>query len=184
MPKGNVRKFPPAQRFQNGSGRAGRNTWKTEREIGYWLLLGDDLEEEDPVAALDAYRKSADLGCPGAWINMGHLYVDNGALQEARHCFQSALEIDPGNVVTLDNLAYVEESFGNMHRAERLYRNILDLDPEYAEAYYSLALLARRRGECFEAYRHCITYLRLEPAGRYAQEARDVMQRIRQLKVI
>src|SRR5204862_6027264 len=59
-----------------------------------WIERGMQLEERDPVAAIDAYRRSLRLRpeCTEAWINLGRLFAESGDAPAAHDCFRSALE--------------------------------------------------------------------------------------------
>ena len=72
---------------------------ESPRAYDYWMLLGD-LRQGNPAwstRAVEAYQVAARVrprsGDP--WLRMGHLYLRKGFAQNAKGCFQRALDLDP-----------------------------------------------------------------------------------------
>ena len=79
-----------------------------------WLQRAHALEERDPVAAIDAYRRSLRLrpDCTEAWINLGRMFAESGDGEAARDCFHSALELDPADATAHYNLGVLAQDAG------------------------------------------------------------------------
>src|SRR3954468_6403712 len=79
-----------------------------------WLARAIELEERDPVAAIDAYRRSLRLRpeTTEAWINLGRLFAESGDGEAARECFSSALELDPADGTIYYNLGVIAQDAG------------------------------------------------------------------------
>src|SRR5207249_11502095 len=79
-----------------------------------WLARAQLLEERDPVAAIDAYRRSLRLrpDCTEAWINLGRLFAESSDGDAARDCFKSALELDPAEATAYYNLGVLAQDAG------------------------------------------------------------------------
>src|SRR5689334_14200563 len=79
-----------------------------------WMSRAQTLEERDPVAAIDAYRRSLRLrpDCTEAWINLGRLFAESGDAPAARDCFQSALGLDPADATAHYNLGVLAQDAG------------------------------------------------------------------------
>jgi tetratricopeptide (TPR) repeat protein len=62
-----------------------------------WMHRALALEEKDPPAAIDAYRRSLRIRpeCTEGWINLGRLHAETGDAANAHECFRTALERDP-----------------------------------------------------------------------------------------
>src|SRR5205814_1146070 len=71
-----------------------------------WLARALQLEDRDPVAAIDAYRRSLRLRpeCTEAWINLGRMFAESGDPEAAHDCLHSALELDPADPTIHYNL--------------------------------------------------------------------------------
>jgi tetratricopeptide (TPR) repeat protein len=121
-----------------------------------WLERGIQLEERDPVAAIDAYRRSLRLRpeCSEAWINLGRLFAESGDAEAAQDCFRSALDQDPDDATAYYNLGVVAQDAGREADAIALYRRALELDSQIAEAHYNLATLFDQSGDSRSAIRH------------------------------
>ncbi|CAN5497241.1 hypothetical protein BH11MYX1_BH11MYX1_51710 [soil metagenome] len=128
-----------------------------------WLARGQALEERDPVAAIDAYRRSLRLrpDSTEVWINLGRLFAEATDLEAARDCFKSALDLDPSDGTAYYNLGVLAQDAGKESEAIELYRKSLELDPQLAEAHYNLATLFDQSGDSRSAIRHINEYRKL-----------------------
>jgi cytochrome c-type biogenesis protein CcmH/NrfG len=128
-----------------------------------WMSRAQVLEERDPIAAIDAYRRSLRLrpDCTEAWINLGRLFAESNDGDAARDCFKSALELDPAEATAYYNLGVLAQDAGKESEAIELYRRALELDPLLAEAHYNLATLFDQSGDSRSAIRHINEYRKL-----------------------
>jgi len=128
-----------------------------------WLSRAIALEERDPVAAIDAYRRSLRLrpDSTEAWINLGRLFAESGDEPAARDCFKSALELDPDDATAFYNLGVLAQDAGKESEAIEAYGKALALDPQLAEAHYNLATLYDQAGDSRSAIRHINEYRKL-----------------------
>jgi len=128
-----------------------------------WMTRAMQLEERDPVAAIDAYRRSLRLrpDCTEAWINLGRLFAESSDPTAAHDCFRSALELDPADATAYYNLGVLAQDAGKESDAIALYRRALELDPQLAEAHYNLATLFDQSGDSRSAIRHINEYRKL-----------------------
>ncbi|MBL9016102.1 MAG: tetratricopeptide repeat protein [Myxococcales bacterium] len=93
-----------------------------------------ELEDRDPVAAIDAYRRSLRLrpDTTEAWINLGRLFAESGDADAAHDCFRSALDLDPADATAYYNLGVIAQDAGKEADAIALYHRALELDPQLA----------------------------------------------------
>jgi hypothetical protein len=128
-----------------------------------WLARALQLEDRDPVAAIDAYRRSLRLRpeCTEAWINLGRIFAESGDPKAAHDCFRSALEIDPAEATGYYNLGVLAQDACEEEAAIGYYRRALELDPRLAEAHYNLATLFDQSGDSRSAIRHINEYRKL-----------------------
>lgn len=128
-----------------------------------WIERGMQLEERDPVAAIDAYRRALRLRpeCTEAWINLGRLFAESGDPAAAHDCFRSAVDLDPAEATAYYNLGVLAQDAGKEAEAIALYRRALEIDPRLAEAHYNLATLFDQSGDSRSAIRHINEYRKL-----------------------
>jgi hypothetical protein len=128
-----------------------------------WLARALQLEDRDPVAAIDAYRRSLRLRpeCTEAWINLGRIFAESGDPKAAHDCFVGALDLDPGEATAHYNLGVIAQDAGEEETAIGHYRRALELDPRLAEAHYNLATLFDQSGDSRSAIRHINEYRKL-----------------------
>jgi len=75
--------------------------------------------------ALEAVRVAP--GSPSAHNNLGSALMAAGKPDEAKYCFETALELDPNNVFALTNLAVLATKGGDHARAAIEYEKCLEL---------------------------------------------------------
>ena len=128
-----------------------------------WVQRALYLEERDPVAAIDAYRRALRLrpDSSEAWINLGRLFAESSDPQAAQDCFRSALDLDQGDSTAYYNLGVLAQDAGKDADAIAMYRRALELDPQLAEAHYNLATLFDQSGDSRAAIRHINEYRKL-----------------------
>jgi len=128
-----------------------------------WIQRAMQLEDHDPVTAIDAYRRSLRLrpDCTEAWINLGRLHAESGDANAAHECFRSAIELDPADATAYYNLGVIAQDAGKEADAIALYHRALELDPHLAEAHYNLATLFDQNGDSRSAIRHINEYRKL-----------------------
>ena len=128
-----------------------------------WLSRALQLEDRDPVAAIDAYRRSLRLRpeCSEAWINLGRMFAESGDPEAAHDCFRSAIDLDPADATPHYNLGVIAQDGGKEEAAIASYRRALELDPRLAEAHYNLATLFDQSGDSRAAIRHINEYRKL-----------------------
>ena len=128
-----------------------------------WFREATLLEESDPAAAMEAYRKAiaADPANVDARINLGLLLHTSKRLPEAGRVYSDALQACGPDPLLLFNLAVLLEDLGQDADAERAYRAAVWADPHNADAHYNLALLYGRMDRPRDAIRHMAQYRRI-----------------------
>jgi tetratricopeptide (TPR) repeat protein len=121
------------------------------------------LEDEDPEAARDAYRRalSLDPRLTDAYVNLGRLVHEAGDAREAARLYHLALEGSPEDPIVHFNLALALEDLGGPEAAIAHYRRALSHDPDFADAHFNLAGLCEQLGHEAEAVRHYHAYKKL-----------------------
>jgi tetratricopeptide (TPR) repeat protein len=109
-------------------------------------------------AGIEAYKKVAQRSAD-VWNKMGIGYQLMFNRDEASHCYQTSLRLQPKNARVMNNLGTIfdsEKQFGN---AERLYHKALKLEPDSALIYKNLGtnLLAQHHyKKGWEAYKRAL----------------------------
>ena len=128
-----------------------------------WFSEGLELENVDPRAAQEAYRRAVDddpQNCD-AWINWGRLLHEHGGKREAESIYQRALSACGPDPLLMFNLGVVLEDLGRQNAAVDAYHTALEEDPDLADCHYNLARLYESLGRPQHAIRHLGQYRRL-----------------------
>ncbi|NJK44161.1 MAG: tetratricopeptide repeat protein [Pleurocapsa sp. SU_196_0] len=118
-----------ALREADGNYRNGEAKVRDALEIAAarWLTRG---EAENGIGVLEALVGNSDL---------------------ARTHFQAALSADLRHYRAITNLGNLELEAGNLERAEELYKQVVQLNPDYSVVYNNLAAVMRKRGKRHDA---------------------------------
>src|SRR5262249_36998338 len=125
-----------------------------------WFHQAMSLEDEDPEASCDAYRRAiaADPTYGPAYTNLGRMLHQRGRLREAESIYRLGLARCGPDSVSLFNLGVLLEDSNRSAEAAGVYRKALEASPEMADAHYNLALLCEAKGMRREALRHLSAY--------------------------
>ena len=156
----------------------------------YHRILGqiyfDEGKFDDALDCLiDALRW--DPRNSNAFIVMGNMYGKHkGDPDTAMKYFDRALEINPSDAITMDNIGVILMKEGETEKAKQYFEKALEADPEYPNTYHALAMIAdmdrdhktafqyaatamkknKKRGELY----HQSTNLAFESAKKYLRE--------------
>merc|ERR1719210_96984 len=146
-------------------------TEQFSEDVEAWIELAQILEQTDLQESWKSYKTATRIlqdkveaeVPPEILNNVGSLNFRLGKLDEAKQCFETALERakaeseeDEGYyrqiMVTIRyNLARINESLCQHDKSERLYKDILMDHPNYIDCYLRLGCMARDRGQIYEA---------------------------------
>jgi len=117
------------------------------------------------------------------WLELG-LFVSKGldseideetAITQSIECFQKVLELDPGNVFAMTELAKVYHRRNMLADVENIYKQILEKDPESAYVHRKLADLYQSQNRYAEALSELRQLLEIEPSsGDYHMKIIDI----------
>ncbi len=133
------------------------------RSASEWFAHGDRLEEADPAAAEEAYRRALtiDPSLAEAHVNLGRLLHAAGAVYEALECYERALALDPGDAITMFNIGVAHDDLRNDGAAIDAYSRTVELAPRFADARYNLAAVYERTGQIAPALAELRAYREL-----------------------
>jgi len=129
----------------------------TQEDVGDALMSHQRYQ-----AAISAY-KTMENGSAVVWNKMGIANQMMFNLEEALHCYQASLKLDPENTHVLNNIGTVYDSLKDFRVAERYYRRALRIYPNSALVTKNLGtnLLAQHKyDKGWEAYQ---TALSIDP---------------------
>src|SRR5262249_49123589 len=101
---------------------------------------------------------------PELWLTLGSAHRENRETDEARECYQNALDLDPGYAAALANLADLEAEAGRRETALALYDRALNREPHNAQVKLNRAMLHLESGNPADGWR--VYSARLKIAGK------------------
>ena len=94
---------------------------------------------------------------------MGSCLIALNRLEDAKRCFQKAVEFNPNYPEAHNNLGTTFDKEGYIVDATPCYQQAIRLRPEYADAWYNLANVLKRQVELGEAVHYFREIVRLRP---------------------
>lgn len=79
-------------------------------------------------------------------IVLGQALYDRGSVDEARASFETALTLDPENLIALRHMGDISQANGDVEGARGWYRQLLEIDPQNEEVSEQLASLGASAG--------------------------------------
>jgi tetratricopeptide (TPR) repeat protein len=141
-----------------------------------YASLGRLFLDDDPAQAMEHFRQAGDndmmavLEAAGREpsplrraVLLGAAFLQRNELPLARHQFERAVSLDPGNAEALAYLAHTLDELGETVTAGNLLERAIDLDPNWAPTYYFLASHYRQMGYVQEAQAALWQAIRCDP---------------------
>lgn len=160
----------------------------------FWFNYGYQKEDAGRSReAVRAYRRAIELvpSHKSSWLNLGIIFHERKKLRAAELCYEKARCASPGCSLLYYNLGCLYDDLADnetnqnpaMSRVFRrkafdAYTHALEIDPDYADAHYNLALHLTYQ-ESLAAYPHWKAYLRSDPSSRWARRARAFLNKMR-----
>jgi tetratricopeptide (TPR) repeat protein len=170
--------LPPSQRSSGAVAERLRNKIEADR----WFERGLELEQTGAPyeQIITAYQKATELDpqSAGALVNLGTVFFNGHAWQDAEKQYKKALEIDPDYALAHFNLGNLYDERGDTTNALEHYQQALRLHPGYADVHYNLALLYQGLRDVMSAVRHWRAFLKLDNRSTWAQIARRELAKL------
>lgn len=144
--------------------------------IGIYQEWGDS-ENAAKMAKMFADVQNKNMGADYYKRGM-HAYLAGNYIRAIEE-FGKSLQYDSTNPTTLSDLAYAYYDIYQYDKAFEFHRRALNIDPNYANSYYGLALIYKKRGDLSSARVHWEKYLDLEPNGYFSRRALQEIESIK-----
>ena len=104
------------------------------------------LKLDDPMAAIDAFRRAVELEENNAYAHrmLGFSFMRMGDIPAADKAIAKAVELAPNDAKSQLLLATLRYRLGRLCEAESHFKAAINADPMPSEPYYNLALLCSR----------------------------------------
>jgi tetratricopeptide (TPR) repeat protein len=144
------------------------------RSGAHHALLGSiHLARRQTGLAETAYLKALELepGLVAAYVQLGGLYAQTAAYDQALAKLEAALRVNPQNTAALMLTGVIHEQRGEIPKARDAYESVLAINPRFAPAANNLAWLhAEHGGDQERALELAQTAKRLAPDDPYISD--------------
>jgi tetratricopeptide (TPR) repeat protein len=148
-----------------------------------WYTLGYeyDANPETHDKAIEAYENALtqDPNYVEAMINLANIYYGRRELNRARQLLERAVQLDPNNHTIYYNLGNCYDEMAELQKALQAYQKSIELHAAYEPVLFNLALVYERLGLVGKAKILWRKYLEVDPAGEWAEIAREHLQTAR-----
>jgi len=177
------------------------SVWKTEVSLWRDVVKKAPLNTRAWINLASACGNAGDMDCameateralnlypePGAYLNLARIMETLGNLEDALSLYERALLKAEKDAITeedrkaIKRLAFMGKGniYFNMNKlkdAERFYREAIETDPEYSDAWNNLGYVLMKLKRCKEAKEAFKTALSLNPDDRLARENLELLQ--------
>jgi tetratricopeptide (TPR) repeat protein len=139
------------------------------------------VAKRDLTAAEAALRKAiqCDPGFPDGFASLGRLLNTEKRFAESEQVLQQGLRLSPNAWELYDQLAAAHHNLGSYSRATEEWLHAMTLNPQApSELHAKLAAAYLHQGNSEKAYAEFQAYLRAEPEGRFATQAKRLVHYI------
>jgi protein O-mannosyl-transferase len=117
-------------------------------QLGQLFLMKGQVQEAETE-----FLKSAKWEQPEAFYGLGNIYLETARPQLARDMYEQVIALAPRHPYANYALGIALKRCGDLTRAVDAFQKNLEVNPEYLEPYYSIALLFAEQGrqeECLQ----------------------------------
>lgn len=97
------------------------------------------------------------------WAELGRLYLQTRDYNKAQIALEKAVENDPGSPEILNDLAVAGLYLGQTDKAIKLLDTVIEISPQFASAYFNIALCHLSKSDRKGAREYFDRFLRLKP---------------------
>jgi len=120
---------------------------KAHNNLGSFLMSQRRLEEAQQAFETSLRLNPRDLS---VWVNLGTLYKEKGQYDQAVQIYERILQETPEDLILLHKLAIVYAEMGR-EEAEELFREVMQKDPSFIDAYFNLGSYYWKKNELGKA---------------------------------
>lgn len=109
------------------------------------------------------------------YVKAGNDYSDNKKYKEAAQMYEKALGLDPKNADVRTDMAIAYAGGGDIQKAIKECIQVTVANPKHPNAHFNLGVFYRALGKKSEASYEFNTFLKLQPSGDAATQAKQYL---------
>ncbi|PYG85815.1 tetratricopeptide repeat protein [Ruminiclostridium sufflavum DSM 19573] len=149
-------------------------------QSNYALALWKNGQLDDAISLLE--KVIAKFKNTNIYGSLGYLYNLKGNLEKALSFNLEAYDYNSTNGIILDNLGETYYLLDDFENAQRVFKELMTLNPKFPEAYYDYALVYEKTGDkekCIEYLKKAMQY---KPNYLSAITAEDIEDRLKKME--
>ncbi len=147
-PDSNDNGTPDGEEVQSGFNPAGVGRL-TAAQLRQFVKLDTKLLKQAEDTLIKAIALKDDL--PESRLELARVYEKGGKLAEARKALDDAVKLFPANADVRFEQGRIAYNQKNYTEAEKIFLEVITIDPKHANAHYSLGLVYEQKGDLVKA---------------------------------
>lgn len=135
-------------------------------------------DQENEIKAIFEKALEISKNNPEVLSQVGNFYLVSGDFTQARHLFERAMKLQSNNAIAANGLGIIYYAKNEINKAIEFFLLARKSDPKFLEARYNLAFLYQKTEEYPEARREWREYLQIDSFSKWADNARDMLEKI------
>ena len=155
-----MHEYEKAIKTLNKAKKINSKSYELHNELGILYLLC-----ENPHAAMKEFKSAImiDKNRPDAQIQLAKAHEVLGDTKMALMIYQRIIDFFPSNISAYQNKANLYMSLNMYFEAAVVYKNLMQVNPSFADAYFGLGICFEKLGKITDAIRYLIKFSQLKP---------------------
>ena len=173
-----IHKYEKAIKTLNKARKLKTNSYELHYELGILYLLC-----ENPHAAMKEFKSAIllDKSKPDAQIQLAKAHEVLGDDNMAEMIYRRIIDFFPANISVYSNLANLYMSKEKYLDAGAVYKQLLKINSNYAQAYFGLGICFEKFGKINDAIRYFRKFSELKPNSINSSEVKKHLKKLKEM---
>ena len=155
-------------------------TEKFDVQANYALALWKKDQLDEAITLLE--KVIASYKNTNIYGSLGYLYNLNGNLDKALKFNLEAYDYNNTNGIILDNLAETYFLLGDFENADKVFKELMALNPKFPEAFYDYALVLEKMGDREKCIEYLNKAMQFKPHYLSAITSEDIENKLKEME--
>lgn len=171
-----IHKYEKAIKILNKAKKLKTNSYNLHYELGILYLLC-----ENPIAALKEFKNAIllDKKKVEAQIQLAKAHEVLGDFEMAEMIYKRIIDFFPANIQAYNNLANLYLTQERYIESGSVYKQILKINRNFAQAYFGLGICFEKLGKINDAIRHFRKFSEIKPNSINSSEVKKHLKKLK-----